>query len=82
MQQRVAVVDYGMCNLDSVVRALQECGAAAQVTDDPADLRRADRLVLPGVGSFADAMQALRDRELDKALTEEVVEGKAPFLDI
>jgi glutamine amidotransferase len=49
-----------------VVRALQECGADAQVTDDPADLRRADRLALPGVGSFADAMQTLRDRELDK----------------
>lgn len=82
MKQRVAVVDYGMCNLDSVRRALEECGAEPYVTDDPADLRRADRIVLPGVGSFADAMAALRARGLDEALTEEVVSGKAPFLGV
>lgn len=80
MRQRVAVVDYGMGNLDSVRRALEECGADVSVTDDPADLRRADRIVLPGVGAFADGMRALSERGLDVALTEEVIEAGAPFL--
>ena len=81
MKQRVAVVDYGLCNLDSVRRALQECGAEVTVTDEPRDLRKADRLVLPGVGSFGDAMVALRERGLDQALSEEVDAG-APILGI
>lgn len=81
MKQRVAVVDYGLCNLDSVRRALQECGAEVAVTDQPRDLHKADRLVLPGVGSFGDAMVALRERGLDHALSEEVSAG-APILGI
>ena len=55
--QRVAIVDYGMCNLDSVRRAFEEVGARPYVTDDPGDLDAADRIVLPGVGAFPDAMQ-------------------------
>lgn len=81
MKQRVAVVDYGMCNLGSVRRALEECGAEVTVTDDPRDLGKADRLVLPGVGSFAEAMAALRERDLAEALAVEVAAG-APILGI
>ncbi|MCZ7527700.1 MAG: imidazole glycerol phosphate synthase subunit HisH [Acidimicrobiia bacterium] len=80
--QRVAVVDYGLNNLDSVCRALEECGAAAFVTDSPADVERADRIVLPGVGAFPDAMANLRERGLVDALTEEVQGHGAPFLGI
>lgn len=82
MKQRVAIVDYGMCNLDSVRRATEECGADPFVTDDPADLRSADRIVLPGVGAFPDAMHALQDRKLDIALTEEVIGRGIPFLGV
>ena len=57
--QRVAIVDYGMCNLDSVRRAFEEVGARPFVTDDPADLDTADRIVLPGVGAFADCRRGL-----------------------
>ena len=60
--QRVAIVDYGMCNLDSVRHAFEEVGAKAFVTAEPADLDRADRIVLPGVGAFPDAMRNLRAR--------------------
>ena len=71
--QRVAIVDYGMCNLDSVRRAFEEVGARPFVTDDPADLDAADRIVLPGVGAFPDAMRNLRARGLDEALAKQVL---------
>lgn len=78
----VAVVDYGMGNLDSVRRALEVCGATVVVTSDPADLADADRIVLPGVGAFGVAMENLRSLGLDAALTEQVVDLGAPFLGI
>lgn len=55
----VVVVDYGMGNLASVQRALEECGAAAEVTAEPAALAQASHVVLPGVGAFGDAMVRL-----------------------
>jgi glutamine amidotransferase len=79
---RVAIVDYGMGNLDSVRRAVEECGGTAKVTDDGADLAAADRIVLPGVGAFPDAMARLRERGLDEELRLQVVEDGAPFLGI
>ncbi len=78
----VAVVDYGMGNLDSVRRALEVCGAIVVVTSDPADLADADRIVLPGVGAFGVAMDNLRSLGLDAALAEQVVDLGAPFLGI
>ena len=82
MKQRVAIVDYGLCNVDSVRRALEVVGADAFVTDEPAELARADRIVLPGVGAFPDAMRNLEARGLDEALAAEVLEGGAPFLGV
>jgi glutamine amidotransferase len=55
----VVIVDYGMGNLASVLRALEECGATAEVAADPAALERASHVVLPGVGAFGDAMTRL-----------------------
>jgi len=81
-RQRVAIVDYGMCNLDSVRRAFEEVGARPFVTDDPGDLSAADRIVLPGVGAFPEAMQHLRRRGLDDALTKQVLDEGAPFLGV
>jgi glutamine amidotransferase len=82
MRTSVAVVDYGMGNIDSVVRALDECGAAAVVVSEPAELAKADRIVLPGVGSFRDAIAHLRARDLPEALDREVRQLGAPFLGI
>jgi glutamine amidotransferase len=79
---RVAVVDYGLCNLGSVRRAVEECGATAFITDDPLELASADRIVLPGVGAYGDAMTNLRQRKLDVALTEEVLGQGVPFLGV
>lgn len=55
----VLVIDYGMGNLASVRRAFEECGATVEVSDDPLRLADADRIVLPGVGAFADGMATL-----------------------
>ena len=80
--KRVAVVDYGVSNLDSVARALEECGASPFVTSDPAELRHASLMVLPGVGAFADGMRNLRARGLDHALREQVLEQGVPLLGV
>jgi imidazole glycerol-phosphate synthase subunit HisH len=79
--KNVAIVDYGMCNLDSVSRAIEECGGNAVVTDDAKQLGSADHLILPGVGSFAEAMDQLRRRGLE-ALLVDLVEQGVPFLGI
>jgi imidazole glycerol-phosphate synthase subunit HisH len=80
--QRVAIVDYGLCNLDSVQRAFETLGAKAFITDVPDALDQADRIVLPGVGAFPDAMRNLRARGLDDALGCQVLEEGAPFLGV
>lgn len=78
----VAIVDYGMCNLDSVRRAVEECGGTPIVTDRAEDLETATHIILPGVGSFRDGMQNLRQRSLDVILREQVVGRQIPFLGI
>jgi glutamine amidotransferase len=77
----LALVDYGMGNLPNVARALERAGAQVQITADPERVRRADRLVVPGVGAAGDAMAALRANGLDAALVERIRAG-TPFLGI
>lgn len=79
---RVAIVDYGMGNLYSVAKAFEALHADVTVTDQPADLRAADRIVLPGVGAFGEGMKHLIGRNLVKALEEEVLCKGKPFLGI
>jgi len=79
---KVAIVDYGMCNLDSVGRAVEECGGEAIVTDQASDIEAADRIILPGVGAFPDAMRNLTELGLHKVLEEQVLGEQAPFLGI
>ena len=78
----VAIVDYGLCNLDSIRRATEECGGQVRVTDKPDDLADAERIILPGVGSFAKAMENLRARGFAAALTEAVKTRRVPLLGI
>lgn len=78
----VVIVDYGMCNLDSISRAISECGGSPTVTNNPADLKGADRIILPGVGAFPDAMDNLKKHSLDDALGEQILNHKVPFLGI
>jgi len=75
------IVDYGMANLRSVQKALEKVGAAAQITSDPAVVAGADKLVLPGVGAFQDAIARLRECGLDSPITDHIRQDK-PFLGI
>jgi glutamine amidotransferase len=73
----VAVCEYGAGNVRSVVVAFRRLGADAKATSDPDDVATADLAVLPGVGSAASAMEALRARGLDVALRERVAKSGA-----
>ncbi len=64
----IAVIDYGMGNLDSVCKALTFCGGKHELIDRPEDLARFDGALLPGVGNFGDGMENLRRRGFDRAL--------------
>ena len=77
----IAVVDYDMGNLHSACKGLEKAGAMTKVTDSPADIERADAVVLPGVGSFDPAVQHLRSRGLEKSIKQAIASGK-PFLGI
>ena len=77
----IAVVDYGVGNLFSLARSLEFVGADCAVTRDPEALRRADRIILPGVGAFGDAARRLRDLGLDALLQDQAALGK-PLLGI
>ena len=72
----IAILDYGVGNLFSLVSSFRMIGADAVVTGDPEVIRSADKLILPGVGAFADAAKKLRDSGLDRVLREEVEKGK------
>ncbi len=76
----VAVVDFGLSNLDSVRRALESCGARVSVLRDPDGLGDHDHVVLPGVGAFDDAMKRLRAAGFDAALAEVAARGEVPIL--
>jgi glutamine amidotransferase len=78
----IAVVDYGMGNLRSVERALASLRAPVRVTRDPAELRAAERIVLPGVGAFGVAMKRLHEYGLVEPLDEQVLGQRVPFLGI
>jgi glutamine amidotransferase len=77
----VTVVDYGSGNLFSVRRALEACGVEVRFADMPAAVARAERLVLPGVGAFADGMAGLRERGLIDPLRHFAASGR-PMLGI
>ncbi len=81
MSARIAILDYGMGNLRSVEKALEHVGATATVSYDPATVRDADGVVLPGVGAFPRAMEQIRERGLDELIAERHAAG-VPILGI
>lgn len=78
---RILIVDYGMGNLRSVQKAFEKLGFAAEVSGDPNRIGGIDKLVLPGVGAFRDAIARLREADLAAPIIEHVRKGK-PFLGI
>jgi len=77
----IFIIDYGMANLRSVQKGFEKVGCAAIVGGTPEGIARADRLVLPGVGAFRDAIARLRETHLDEPILEHIRAGK-PFLGI
>ena len=71
----IAILDYGVGNLFSLRSSFAVIGAQAEVTADPDVIRNADRLILPGVGAFADAAEKLRNSGLDQVLIETAAKG-------
>ena len=72
----VAIIDYGVGNLFSLGSSFAAIGEEAVVTEDPSIIAQADRIILPGVGAFADAMHKLHTTGLDDVLKAEVQKGK------
>ncbi len=81
MISMIAIIDYGMGNIHSVNKALQLYGAKTIVTNSPKDIELCDKVVLPGVGAFADAMSELEKRDLVAHLIAHI-KNKKPFLGI
>jgi imidazole glycerol-phosphate synthase subunit HisH len=72
----IVIIDYGMGNLRSVQKAIEAVGATALISSDPGVVRRASKVVLPGVGAFADAMAELERTGLGSEFCEAVRDGK------
>ena len=77
----IAIIDYGAGNLKSVEKALLSMGEECAITRDAKELLSADKVILPGVGAFGDAMAQLKKYELDKVI-HEIVDKNTPFLGI
>lgn len=77
----VAIIDYGAGNLSSVKKALDYLGVESEITADPQKILAADRVILPGVGSFGDAMASMKSRGLVETVKAAAASGK-PFLGI
>ena len=77
----IAILDYGMANLRSVQKGFEHVGVRADIIDTAQQIERADRLVLPGVGAFQDAVATLRQKKFDAPIVEHIAKGK-PFLGI
>ena len=78
----IAVIDYDAGNMKSVEKALEALGESPVITRDPGILLKADKLILPGVGAFGDAMKKLEDYGLTEVIRRAALEEKKPFLGI
>jgi len=78
----VVILDYGAGNLASVLRAVEYLGHAAMITADPDILRRAERVIFPGVGAAGETMRHLRQAGLDRVLAEDIFAAGKPLLGI
>jgi len=77
----IAIVDYGVGNIFSLYSSFKYIGAEVVLTSDPDEIKKADKIILPGVGAFADAAKKLRDSGLADVVVDEVKNGK-PLLGI
>jgi glutamine amidotransferase len=82
MQKVITIVDYGMGNIHSLKNAFYQIGARVNVTSDPEEIRKADVIILPGVGSYGQAVSNIKKFDLKEAIIESGVKRAIPFLGI
>ncbi len=82
IKPRVAIINYGMGNLDSVAKAIDYSGGIPIITDKERDIITATHIILPGVGAFKDGMKNLKKNGLDKILKKQVIENRILLLGI
>ncbi len=78
----ITIVDYGMGNLGSIVNMLRFLGVKSLVTSDPAEVSKADKLILPGVGAFDKAVENIKQKDLWNVLNDKVIGSGIPTLGI
>lgn len=78
----ISVIDYGVCNLGSMLNMLHKVGAQAELISTPAEVERAEKIVLPGVGAFDNGIAALRDRGLAEPLRKKALNDRVPLLGV
>jgi glutamine amidotransferase len=78
----VVIVDYGMGNVGSIRNMFAKIGATAELSGDPDEVAKADRLLLPGVGAFDEAMTTLRRKDLVEPILERSASGRGPLLGV
>ena len=78
----VLIIDYGLCNLGSISRAIEECGGRCRITSAPKEVESGRQIVLPGVGSFGQAMRNMKNLGLDDAISAALSDAKSIFLGI
>lgn len=79
---KVAIIDYGVGNLGSLARCLEELKVIPILAVCPEDLRKVDRIILPGVGNFSECIKILKDDGWDKAILDEVNKSEKPIIGI
>jgi glutamine amidotransferase len=79
---KVVILNTGLCNLDSIARAVEECGGTPAITQRPEPIRDASHIILPGVGAFPKAMANLLATDIPGTLQQHVLRGGVPFLGI
>jgi imidazole glycerol-phosphate synthase subunit HisH len=79
---KIVVVDYGMGNLSSILNMLKKVGVTADLSNNPNDILKADKLILPGVGAFDNAIRNLKKKEYVQVLNQKILVEKTPILGI
>ena len=82
MQSNIVIIDYGMGNIRSILNKINRAGYEAQVSCEYEAIKNANKIILPGVGHFANGMEKLKERNLIDILNERVLENKTPILGI
>ena len=82
MQSKIVIIDYGMGNIRSILNKINRAGYEAQVSYEYETIKNSNKIILPGVGHFANGMKKLRERNLIDILNEKVLDNKTPILGI